>query len=341
MTKKLALAMAATGLIIVAGAAVNAQVVIPAEEFPRPSAADQLLLRDAIDIHAHLDPDSFGPHSAQAARALDSVDMAERAKRVGMRGFVIKHHYDETAGIAYLTSKQVPEVEAYGQLGLNFPAGGLNPAAVHHFAEIKGGRGRIVAMPTWDSENNIKHSRTPDRPFVAVTRDGELLPEAKAVIAAVAAAKVRDSDARLALSTGHLAPDEALMVVREAKAQGVAQIVVTHAMGHPINMSIDQMKEAAGMGAYIEFVAAFTVGSRAEFTMQEYHDAIRAVGIDHVILSSDSGQMNRPMPDDLLAYVAGQLRAKGMTTAELRTMMVENPARLLGITQPAAITASR
>ena len=38
--------------------------------------------------------------------------------------------------------------------------------------------------------------------------------------------------------------------------------------------------------------------------------------------------------DDMIAYVAGQLRAKGMTTAELRKMMVENPARLLGITQP-------
>ena len=251
-----------------------------------------------------------------------------------MRGFVVKHHYDETAGIAYLTSKQVSGVEVYGQMGLNLTVGGLNPAAVHHFAEIKGGRARIVAMPTWDSENNIKHSANPSKPFVPVSRNGELLPEAKAVIAAIAAAKVRDSGARLALSTGHLSPAEALMVVREAKKQGVAQIVVTHAMGHPINMSIDQMQEAAKLGALIEFVGAFTVGARAEFTMQQYYDAMRAVGIDHVILSSDSGQMNRPMPDDMIAYVAGQLRAKGMTTAELRKIMVENPARLLGITQP-------
>jgi len=326
--------MATAGLLIVAGAAVQAQVVIPAEKLAVPSATDRLLLKDAIDIHAHLDPDSFGPHSAQASRSLDSIDMAQRAKAVGMRGFVIKHHYDETAGIAYLTARQVPGVEVFGQLGLNLTVGGLNPAAVYHFAEIKGGHARIVAMPTWDSENNIKHAQNPNKPFVAVSRNGELLPETKAVIAAVAAAKVRDSGARLALSTGHLSPAEVLMVIRNAKEQGVEQIVVTHAMGHPVNMTIDQMKEAARMGALIEFCGGFVIGSRAEFTMQQYYDAIRAVGPDHVILSSDSGQMNRPMPDDVMAYVAGQLRAKGMTPAELRKMMVENPARLLGIPQP-------
>lgn len=326
-------AMATAALVIVAGTTGQAQVVLSAEQFPSPSEADRLLLEDAIDVHAHLDPDSFGPHSAQAARALDSIDMARRAKAAGMRGFVIKHHYDETAGIAYLTSKEVPGVEAFGQLGLNLTAGGLNPAAVHHFAEIKGGHGRIVAMPTWDSEHNIRHSRNPDKPFVPVSRDGELLPETRAVIDAVAAARVRDSGARLALSTGHLSPAEALMVIRYAKEQGVDQIIVTHAMGHPINMTIDQMKEAAALGAFIEFASAFVIGSRAEFTVQQYYDAIRAIGTDHVILSSDSGQMNRPMPDDAIAYVAGQLRTKGLTDAELRQIMIDNPARLLGLTQ--------
>ncbi|WP_214624048.1 DUF6282 family protein [Sphingobium nicotianae] len=321
-------------LLLASAAAAPAQLTMPAEALPAPTAADRALLKDAIDIHAHLDPDSFGPHSAQAARALDSVDMALRARTVHMRGFVVKHHYDETAGIAYLTRKAVPDIEVFGQLCLNLTVGGLNPAAVYQFAEVKGGFGRIVAMPTWDSENNIRRSAHPDLPFVTVSKNGALLPETKAVIAAVAAAKVRDSGASLALSTGHVSAEEALMIIREARKQGVKQIVVTHAMGHPVNMTIAQMKEAAGLGAFIEFVGGFAVGSRAEFTMQQYYDAIRAVGPEHVILSSDSGQMNRPFPDDMIAYVAGQLRAKGMTTAELHKMMVENPTTLLGLPQP-------
>lgn len=309
----------------------------PVKEAPKPTAADKALLRQAIDIHTHLDPDSFGPHSAQAARALDVLDMARRAKAAGMRGFVIKQHYDQTAQLAYLASKAMPGVELFGQLCMNLTVGGLNPTAVHHFAEVKGGRARIVSMPTWDSENNIRHSRTPDAPFVRVSKDGELLPETKAVIAAVATAKVRDTGVSLALSTGHVSADEALMVIREAKKQGIARIVVTHAIGHPIGMSLAQMKEAASLGAYIEFVAGFLNGERATFTAQQYYDAIRAIGPEHVILSSDGGQIGRALlPDEMIAQVAGELRAKGLTTAELRKIMVENPATLLGIAQPAS-----
>src|SRR5687767_111468 len=67
------------GLALVTSAASSAQEARPAADFPRPSRAALALMRDAMDIHTHLDPDSFGPHSNQAARALDVVDMARRA----------------------------------------------------------------------------------------------------------------------------------------------------------------------------------------------------------------------------------------------------------------------
>jgi hypothetical protein len=317
--------------ILLVGASAAIAQDLPLGKLPPGTAADRALLKDAIDIHTHLDPDSFGPHSTQASRALDVIEMAQRARQAGMRGFVFKQHYDQTAALAYLASKLVPGVEVFGQLSLNLPVGGLNPAAVFHFGEVKGGRARIVSMPTWDSENNVRSSKTPDRPFVRVSQDGKLLPETIAVIAAVATAKVRDTSVPLALSTGHVSAAEALMVIREARKQGVQRIVVTHAIGHPIEMTMAQMKEAAGLGAYIEFVAGFLIGERATFTAQQYYDAIRALGPEHVILSSDGGQTGRPMPDEMIAMVAGQLRARGMTTAELHTMMVANPARLLGL----------
>lgn len=302
----------------------------PLGRLPPPTPADRAMLRGAIDIHTHLDPDSFGPHSVQARRALDVIDMAERAKQAGMRGFVIKQHYDQSAQLAYLASKAVPGVEVFGQLCLNHTVGGLNPAAVYHFGEVKGARARIVSMPTWDSEANVK-SRGQERPFVRVSKDGELLPEAKAVIAVIAKAGVRDSDVRLALATGHLSPPEALMVIGEAKRQGIARIVVTHAIGHPIDMTMAQMQEAVRLGAQIEFVAGFLIGQRASFTFDQYAQAIRAIGPDHVILSSDGGQLGQVMPDDMIAMVAGLLRGRGFTAAEVRRMTADNPAALLGL----------
>lgn len=295
------------------------------------STTSRARMRDVIDIHTHLDPDSFGPHSNQAARSLDVVDMAHRARSAGMRGFVIKQHYDQTAQLAYLARKAVPGVEVFGMLCSNRTLGGLNPAAVHHFTEVLGGHGRIVSMPTWDAENYVRQSRNPNRASVPVARNGVLLPETVAVIETIAQAKIRDSNAKLALATGHVSAEEALLVIREAKRQGIERIVATHAIGHPINMSLAQMKEAAGLGAYIEFVANFLTLPRAGLTVQQYHDAIREIGPAHVILSSDGGQANRPFPDDLLAQAADQLRESGLGDAELRTMMVDNPARLLSL----------
>jgi len=320
-------------LALVTNAASHAQAVRPAASFPRPSRAARALMRDAIDIHTHLDPDSFGPHSNQAARALDVIDMVRRVRSAGMRGFVIKQHYDQTAQLAYLVRKEVPNVEVFGMLCSNRAVGGLNPEAVHHFAEIIGGHGRIVSMPTWDAENYVRQSRNPTRAAVPVARDGVLLPETIAVIEAIAHAQVRDSGAKLALATGHISAEEALLVIREAKRQGIERIVATHAIGHPINMSMAQMKEAASLGAYIEFVAGFLSGARASFTVQQYYDAIREIGPAHVIFSSDGGQMNRPFPDDLIAQAAHQLHELGLSTGELRTMMVDNPAALLGLPQ--------
>ena len=322
-------------LALVTGAAPYAQVPRTASSFPKPSRAARALLRDALDIHTHLDPDSFGPHSNQARRSLDVVDMARRAKSAGMRGFVIKQHYDQTAQLAYLARKAVPDVEVFGMLCSNRTVGGLNPEAVHHFTEVIGGHARIVSMPTWDSENFVRKSKNPTRPAVAVSRDGALLPETIALIETIAQAKIRDSDAKLALATGHVSAEEALLVIREARRQGV-NVVATHAIGHTIDMTLAQMKEAAGLGAYVEFVANFLTLERGGFTAQQYYDAIREIGPAQVIFSSDGGQANRPPPDDLIASAAHQLLELGLTQAELRTMMVDNPATLLSLSQRAS-----
>lgn len=313
---------------------VVAQVVLPARPIPVPIETDRKLIRDAIDIHAHLDPDSFGEHSAQAARALDVFDMAQRGLNNGMRGFVIKQHYDQTAQLAYVTRNRVHGLEVFGQLCLNHTVGGLNPEAIWHFTEVKGGFARIVSMPTWDSENNVRASRDPNRPSVAVSRNGELLPETKAVIAAIAKARTRDTGASLALATGHISAVEALLVIREAKRAGIDRIVVTHAIGPPVNMTLAQMQEAARLGAFIEFAGGMAIGEHFAATPKQNYDAIRAIGPEHVIISSDGGQMNRPYPDDMMALFAGELQRLGMSEADLRLMMAENPAKLLGIAPP-------
>jgi len=273
-------------------------------------------LSGVIDIHVHAAPDSV-------PRSIDAITLARLAKSQGMRGLVLKSHYEPTASLAWMVRKIVPGIEIFGSIDLNRTVGGVNPAAVERMTMMLGGRGRVVWMPTFDAENQVRYSRE-NRPYVAVESGGELLPEVKQVIAIVAKHK-------LTLETGHSSAAEALLIIREARKQGVEHIVVTHAMLAPVRMTIPQMKEAAGLGAYIEFVYNGLIGPGKMFDMTEYAQAIRQVGPDHCILASDLGQVGNPLhPDGLLVFFLG-LKAHGLTDAEIGRMSRTNPAKALGL----------
>lgn len=297
------------------------------------SAIDPVI-RGAIDIHSHLDPDGYGP--GRNGRMMDVLDMAKLAQEAGMRGFVIKMHYDQTADDAYIVRKLYPDLEVFGGLGTNFATGGMNPAAVRQMADVKGGWGRVVWMPTWDAKHYVEHNGN-DRPFITVAKSGQLVPEAKALIAAIAEVngKTRVSGGSMVLATGHNAPEEVLLIVREARGLGI-QVVVTHPLLESVGMSIEQMKQAVEMGAYLEFVTAFT---RQEATIKEYVEAIREIGPEHCIVSSDKGQGRGEEGHDgpSVTHVAGLseaaqiLRRNGFNDADLNLMFRTNPARLLGL----------
>jgi hypothetical protein len=273
-------------------------------------------LAGVIDIHAHSAPDS-------TARSIDAIDLARMAKERGMRGLVLKNHYESTAALAYIVRKEVPGIEIFGGIDLNRSVGGVNPAAVERMILMKGGWGRVVWMPTFDSENQVKFSKE-NRPFVSVSKNGRLLPEAIEVIGLAA-------KNGLTLETGHSSAEEGLMIVREAKRQGVEHIVVTHAMQPPVQMTIPQMQEAAGQGAYIEFVYNGLIGQKPQQQIGGYAKAIREVGVASCILSSDLGQPGNPLHPDGLAAFFEALRKEGFTQADIDRMSKVNPARALGL----------
>lgn len=273
-------------------------------------------LRGVIDIHVHSAPDS-------TARSIDAIDLARLAKSRGMRGLVLKNHYESTASLAYVVRKEVPGIEIFGGIDLNRAVGGLNPEAIERMVLVTGGWGRVVWMPTFDAENQVRFSKQ-DRPFVAVSRNEELLPEAKQVIALAA-------KHRLTLETGHSSPAEGLMIVREARRQGVEHVVVTHGMLAPVRMSIAQMREAAGLGAYIEFVYNGLIGKGKEYETRDYVKAIREIGAKSCILSSDMGQVGNPLHPDALAAFFASLRQEGVSQSDIDTMSKTNPALALGL----------
>jgi len=289
-----------------------ALLVTSARAQSKPAQTESLT--GVIDIHVHAAPDS-------TARSIDAIDLAKLAQSRGMRALVLKNHYAPTATDAYYVHKVVPGIQVFGGIDLNLSVGGMNPIAVEKMALTTGHLGRFVWMSTYDSYAAVMKAKE-QRPYVAVSRNGELLPETKAVIAMI---KKYD----LVMATGHNSAEDALLLIQEARKQGVTRIVVTHAMLSPISMTIPQMQQAASQGAYIEFVYNGIVSKQFDFA--DYAKAIRAVGPEHCILSSDMGQPANPLhPDGLLLLFDG-LKKQGLTQSDIDQMSKVNPAHLLSL----------
>ena len=272
-------------------------------------------LEGVIDVHVHNAPDS-GP------RGLDAFEVARMAQRTGMRAVVMKNHYTHTASLAYLVSQIVPDVQFFGGIALNSSLGGVNPVAVEHMARTTGGLGKVVWLPTFDSEHGHLTVR-PNPLHVPVMRNGEPLPEVLRVFELIA-------QYDLSLATGHSSPAETLTLIPLAQAAGVERIIVTHPESGMVKMSIAQQREAAAMGAWLEYPVALAMAP-AQLTQEEFAERIRAVGPEHVILSTDLGQVMRPTPADGFAGYIGRMREAGFSEAELDIMTKRNPARFLGL----------
>ena len=266
----------------------------------------ELNLKGAFDFHVHQAPDSV-------ERAIDADDLARLAKEKGMRGMIMKNHWEDTAALVYMVRKLVPGIEIYGGITQDLAVGGINLEAVKRMAAMKGGYGRVVWLPTFDSENAVKTAHGTG-PYVSVSKDGKLLPGVLGLIDWIA------QHPDIVLETGHISAEEVLMVVHQAHQRGVGHIVVTHAMASPVRMKIPQMQ-----------------GANAVVSVPEYADAIRAVGAKYCILGTDYGAVQKPPtpphplePDALLEFMQA-MHKQGISVADINLMTKVNPLLALGL----------
>ena len=265
-------------------------------------------LLGVIDLHAHSGPDpSFRP------RLINDIDLARLYRRKGMRGFVLKNHYTPSAAFAELVMEEVGGIEVWGGVVLNRAIGGLNPDAIKIMLTMQGKRGKIVWLPTWDAEYDDSRKRE-GRPSVPVTtKDGQLRPELADIFKLIA-----DND--LTLATGHISPQESLAVIAAAQKAGVKKIIVTHP--HMQRASEAQMKTMAGEGAILECIYS---------DLDDCAGMLKSIGAEHFVISSDLGQVGRPIhPDGMKTFIV-HLRAQGITQMQIDLVSRINPAKLLGL----------
>ena len=297
-----------------------------AQQTPEP------ILKGTIDTHIHTEEE----YAILEDGSMDIIQLARRAQEKGMRAIVVKSLKFETATRAYLAQKLVPGIEVYGGLTLDLSVGGMNPEAVVAMAKFKLVNAKMVWMPVFDSKASVLGSGQ-NRKYVKVSENGILTPEAILTLDTIA-------KYGFSIGTAHLGADEALLIVKAARARNIP-VVVTHALQKPVSMNLKQMKEAANLGAYIEHTAfGDWKGEDSHFfksfyrdqpriTIAEVYNAIKAVGAEHTILATDMGQAFSPGPPDGLKWFIMSLKKMGITDQEIDLMVRRNPARLLKLSE--------
>lgn len=280
------------------------------------------LLCGSIDMHLHPGPDVFPCR-------VSALDAAKQARQVGMRAIVIKNHSYPTTPLALTVGQLVPEVAVFGSVCLDFEIGGLNSDALEKHAKMGA---KVVWMPTFSSSNSRAKMRKQGidlkgEGFSILSAKGELVPEINRILEII-------KKHNMVLASGHISPAETFALVQRAREMGIDKIVITHPSDIEFveqALTINDLQRLARMGAYIEHTIISLLPTEFCHDPQERVKTIKAIGIEHCIMSTDLGQYWNLSPAEGMRFFMAILLRKGVSTKDIEVMAKENPARLLNL----------
>lgn len=282
----------------------------------RSKAVDGLL-QGSIDMHVHFGPDS------KMERSVDIDALLEMADQANMGGLVLKSKDYPSYPLAYTAGKRFPAMQTIGAVCLDHDVGGLNPDAVRTSGRLGA---RVVWLPTFSSARDMERFGRPEKGISVFEEEGQLKKETIEVLE-----QIKRQD--MVLATGHIDVDETHAVVDKATELGIDRIVITHAItahagGQP---TMGDMKRWVDKGCYIEHVL-FGLLPRAQIISEaDLAEAIRELGPEHCVMSTDLGQIFNPPPSWGMRMFIASMLGHGVTEDEVEMMVKKNPAKVLGI----------
>ena len=291
------------------------------------------LIAGAYDLHMQISPDIM-------PRKLNDTQMAQRIIDAGMAGFSMRSHYYCTGERAQLVNQHFnTKVNAVGSLVLNQPVGGINPTAVEIAARSNT---KLIWFPTQDATHARKVLKS-GKPIEKLPHWARIVLEMEAEGVAAPSIDILDEEGRLipqvydvldiiakrnlTLVTGNISPKEAFALVKEAHARKVDRILIA-LVDHPAtNYSIEEQKQLLAYGAMMEHCYNTWAGGKCE--LEESIAQIKAIGPEHVVISSDLGQPSGIFPDEGMLHYAAELSKAGFSDTQIQHMLAKNPASLI------------
>jgi len=292
---------------------------------------DLELLQGAIEIHVHSGPDLL-------PRLLNHAELARMAREAGYRAVVLKSQNQGTADRVPFIRMVVPDIDIFGSITLNYSVGGINPFAVN---AALGFGAKIVWMPTIDARHHLSYfgglgqfgssikaeRKLPEfyrtaKGLTVLSEAGALLPEVRDILDLIASSGT-------ALGFGHLSLPEMMALAKGCQDAGVKKMFIDHPDLAFTKVPLDAQVELSRKGVKMNYVAAEISPRFHCITPPEIVKNMRQVGIENSLISTDVGTPSNPNPIETMRSYVQILLEEGLTPAEVKVLLHENPAALL------------
>ncbi|PTX64403.1 hypothetical protein C8P63_103189 [Melghirimyces profundicolus] len=287
------------------------------------------LLKGAIELHVHSSPSIF-------PRKQTDWELIQDVRRAEMAGVVLKAHEGQTYDRATLLREKHPDLHIYGGLVCNAFSGGLSPAVVDVAIQMGA---KIIWMPTISAEQHQKyysrrstgklfHSEKSlphlSRGIRVVDDEGKLWPEVFEILHLIA-------EQDIVLATGHLAPHEVEILVREAGKIGVQKILIQHADLGIARIPLDLQKILVRQGCILEKCYLACGPDFYDISPGSMAKNIQELGAGSCIMVTDYGQAHNPAPVKALGEFIQKMLDNGIPEYDIERMVSINPKELLNL----------
>ena len=295
-------------------------------------------MKGAFDLHLHAGPEVI-------PRKYDAIEAGRALREEGMGGAVLKSHYFSTVPFVKMAHERGYD-NVWGSVTLNHYLGGLNPFAlraslgmqhngcqllkmvwmptVHAAAHlaIRKKDGELYDVPPEWTGGLITGTPVEQVPPICLT-DSAVQENLREILRIIA-------DNGLILATGHISKEEVFHLVPLARSLGVEKIILTHPAYETTALTVEDILSLTALGGvYAE--ESYALMPIDNLTPADVASYIRGVGAEHTIMTTDLGQKARMSSGEGMALFASLMVAEGISPADIRTMMVDNPRKLLDL----------
>lgn len=316
---------------------------------------DELLI-GAIDSHVHA-----GPVLSSNPGHLDPIQVAQEAAAAGMKSIVYYDVFGWASGTAWMVNRHVPGIHTYGGYLMNSCHGGMNPRSVKTALHMEEGcrfisfgshctrysaerestliDGKLV--PFKDAYPEFAQRELPLATYIPT--EGPISEELHEILQMIA------EHPEVYLNTGHVSVEEAFRLLDLCEQYGIRKVLIAH----PVRgrMTVEQQKEAAARGAFLEACLVDwlypDVPRTHYYVEREYMDmgaemgrmthatawmrTLREVGADRFVLGTDYGIRAASTPVQAMRTMVSSMLDYQFSPDDIYRMIATNPAKLIGI----------